>query len=235
MSQTFWEWLNQSPPSVQLQYLMSGHWIAQAIGVAAKLGIADRLIDGARSTNELAQETGAHPRALYRLLRALASVGVFTEIEPERFALTPMAEALRGDKPASLRDRAAQMCGDVSWRTWGQLAYSVQTGQPAFNLVHGMDAWEYRSKHPEIDAKFNASMTSLANQVAQSIASSYDFSEFKSLVDVGGSYGALVIALLNANPGLKTVLFDLPHVIAGAREHLRAANLQDRCDLVYIL
>jgi uncharacterized protein (DUF433 family) len=108
--------------------------------VVADLGIADLLAKGTNSCGELAQATGSHPQALYRLLRALASVGIFSEVEPERFELTPMAEALRTDAPVSLRDRALQVCGDVQWRTWGQLGYSVRTGQPAFKQVHDMDA-----------------------------------------------------------------------------------------------
>jgi hypothetical protein len=111
--------------------MISSYWIASAIGVAANLGIADLLADGPKSSDELAQATGSHPRALYRLLRALAGVGVFTEVEPERFGLTPMAEALRADAPASPHGSAVYLCSDLLWRTWSQLGYSVQTGQPA--------------------------------------------------------------------------------------------------------
>jgi len=232
MAETYFEWLNKASPGVQLQYLMSGHWIAQAIGVAADLGIADLLANGPRSSGELAQATGSHPRAIYRLMRGLASVGVFTEVDPMRFALTPIAEVLRADAPASQRDRALQMCGDVQWRTWGQLGYSVRTGQPAFKLVHGMDAWEYRTRNPVLNARFNAAMTSLAGQVANAIASAYDFSRFRTLVDIGGSHGTLLIVILRANPKLRGVLFDLPHVAEGARELLRAASLLERCDIV---
>ena len=232
MTQKFLEWLNQASPAVQLQFLMSGHWIAQAIGVAADLGIADLLSDGPKTSGELAEATGSNSRALYRLMRALASIGIFTEVEPERFTLTPVAEALRSDAPASFRDRALQMCGDVSWRTWGQLGFSVRTGQPAFKHVHGMDAWEYRARNPELDARFNASMTSLASQAANAIVSAYDFSRFDLVADVGGSYGALLIAILHANTKLRGLLFDLPHVVEGAREQLKAAGLLGRCEIL---
>ena len=232
MTQRYFEWLNEASPGVQLQFLMSGHWITQAIGVAADLGIADLLSDGPKTSGELAQATGSHPRAIYRLMRGLASVGVFTELDPMRFALTPIAEGLRADAPASQRDRALQVCGDVQWRTWGQLGYSVRTGQPAFNQVHGMDAWEYRARNPEVAARFNAGMTSLASQAANAIASAYDFSGLGILVDVGGSHGALLVAILRANPMLRAVLFDLPHVAEGAREPLRVADLLERCDIV---
>jgi O-methyltransferase/methyltransferase family protein len=232
MTQRYFEWLNQASSGVQLQFLMSGHWIAQAIGVAADLGIADLLSKGPKTSGELAIATGSDHQSLYRLMRALASVGVFNEVEPERFALTPIAEGLRADAPASQRDRALQMCSDVQWRTWGQLGYSVRTGQPAFKQVHGMDAWEYRARNPDVDARFNAAMTSLATQVANAIASAYDFSGLGILVDVGGGHGALLVAILRANPRLRAVLFDLPQVAEGAREPLRAAGLLERCDIV---
>src|SRR5215218_2263243 len=106
MGDAYFEWLSQAPPVAQVNHLISGGWIAQAVGVAAELGIADLLADGPKSSNELAQATGSHPRALYRLLRTLASIGVFTESAPRRFALTPMAELLRSDSPTSVRGRA---------------------------------------------------------------------------------------------------------------------------------
>ena len=141
MTQTYFEWLSQASPSVQLQQLISGHWIAQAIAVAAELGIADLLADGPRSSDDLAQAAGCHSGALYRLLRALAGLGVFTEVESKRFDLTPMAEMLRADAPASVRSRAIQTCSDVQWRTWGQLGYSVRTGRPSLEHIFGMDQW----------------------------------------------------------------------------------------------
>src|SRR3712207_5349823 len=148
MANEYFEQLSQAPPGVQVQHLISGGWVAQAIAVAADLSIADLLADGPKSSGELAEETGSHPRALYRVLRALAGVGIFSEVEPERFGLTPMAEALRDDAPASLRAWARFVCGDVHWRTWGQLGHSVRTGCTAFKHVHGMENWEYRAQHP---------------------------------------------------------------------------------------
>jgi hypothetical protein len=232
MPQTYFEWLSQASPSVQLQQLISGHWIAQAIGVAADLGIADLLADGPRSSDDLAKTAGCHSSALYRLLRALASVGVFTEVEPKQFALTPMGEVLRADASASVRNRAIQTCSDVPWRNWGQLGYSVRTGQPAFEHIFGMNQWEYRAANPEENARFNASETSVVTQVANAVASAYDYSGFGRLVDVGGSHGALLIAILKNNPELRGVLFDQPHVVEGAREPLKTASLLERCEIV---
>ena len=139
MTQTYFEWLSQASPSVQLQQMISGHWIAQAIGIAAELGIADLLADGPRWSDDLAKAAGCHSDALYRLLRGLASLGVFTEVESKRFGLTPMAEALRADASASQRSTAIQTCSDEQWRAWGQLGYSVRTGQPTFEHIFVMN------------------------------------------------------------------------------------------------
>jgi hypothetical protein len=231
MTQTYFEWLSQASPSAQLQQLISGHWIAQAIAAAAELGIADLLAAGPRSSDDLAQAAGCHPGALYRLLRALAGLRIFTEVEPKRFGLTPMAEVLRADAAASLRLRAMQTCSDVPWRAWGQLGYSVRTGQSAFEHVFGMDTWEYRARNPEVNARFNTSETNIVTQVANAVVGAYDFSALGTLVDVGGGHGGLLIAILGVNPELRAVLFDQPHVVEGAREPLAAAGLLNRCEI----
>ncbi len=232
MAQSYFERLSQAPPAAQLNHLISGGWIAQAISVAAELGIADLLAAGPRLSDDLAQATGSHPRALYRLLRTLASVGIFSEVEPGLFGLTPMAELLRSDVPTSLRGRARFTCGDVQWRTWGQLGYSVRTGRPAFEHVHGMDAWEYRVQHPDVNAAFNAAMTSISSQVAGAVVATYDFSGFAKVVDVGGGHGTMLTAILGANPAAQGIVFDQPHVVEGAKEAVVAAGLQDRCEVV---
>jgi SAM-dependent methyltransferase len=232
MGDAYFEWLSQAPPVAQVNHLISGGWIAQAIGVAAESGIADLLADGPRSSIDLAQATDSHPQALYRLMRALASVGIFSEVEPERFGLTPMADILRSDTPTSLRGRARQVSGDVQWRTWGQLRYSVRTGQPAFKHVHGMDAWTYRAQHPEVNAAFNAAMTSITSMATNAVVTAYDFSGAATVADIGGGHGAMLVGVLQANPDLRGVVFDLPHVVEGAEEAVTAAGLRERCDIV---
>ena len=232
MANTYFEQLSQESPGVQLQHLIAGGWVAQAIAVAADLGIADLLADGPKSSAELAEATDSHPRALYRLLRTLAGVGVFTEVEPETFGLTPMAETLRSDVPASLRAWARQTCGDVQWRTWGQLGHSVRTGGTAFKHVHGMENWQYRAQHPEANAMFNAAMTSFSSQVTGAVVAAYDFSRFGTLVDVGGGLGQLLATILAATPSLRGLLFDQPHVVANAGRILADAGVADRCEIV---
>ena len=232
MPQTYFEWLSQASPSVQLQQLISGHWIAQAIGVAAELGIADLLADGPRSSDDLAKAAGCQ---LWCALPAAASVGEPGGFYRGRITAVRADTDGRGAKGRCVRftrSRAIQTCSDVQWRAWGQLGYSVRTGQPAFEHIFGMDQWEYRARNPEVNAKFNASETSIVTQVANAVASAYDFSGFGSLIDVGGSHGALLIAILRVNPGLRAVLFDQPHVVEGARKPLVAAGLLERCEIV---
>lgn len=228
----YFERLSQAPPDVQLNHLLAGAWVAQAIGVAAELVIADLLIEGPKSNADLARATGSRACALYRLLRALASVGVFSEVAPERFGLTPVADLLRTETPGSFRDMARFRCGEGQWATWGRLGYSVRTGRPVFDEVHGVDFWDYLEQHPDTAAIFNAAMTGTISEVASAVAAGYEFSEFGTVVDVGGGQAALMIAILRRASALRGIVFDLPHVVAGAQGTLQAAGVAQRCKLV---
>lgn len=221
---------NELSPRDTLLRMTNAFQVSQAIHVAATLGIADLLEDGPRSADELAETTGTHAPTLYRLLRALASVGVFTEDDDDRFALTPLAEYLRTDSPDSLRAWAMQIGQRYFWTSWGHLLHGVRTGEPAFPELYGTTAWEYRAAHPEEDAIFNAAMTALSAPVAEAVVRSYDFSGLGVLVDVGGGEGGLLAAILAANPTLRGVLFDLPHV-AAAGALLERAGVADRCEI----
>jgi hypothetical protein len=232
MTGSYFAWLDQATPGDQLNCLISGSWITQAIRVAAELGIADIIANGQTSSDVLAEATGSHPRALYRVLRALASVGIFSEHEPGQFALTPMAELLRSDAPTSLRGRARYAGNPEQWRAWGEFGYSVRTAKTAFEHVHGMDVWEYRAKNPTVGAAFNAAMTSMSLQVAHAVADAYDFSVIDTVVDVAGGHGALLMTILRAHSGLRGILTDLPHVADGAEHAVTEAGLSDRCTVV---
>jgi hypothetical protein len=232
MTGSFFAWLDQESPGEQLNCLISGGYIAQAITVAADLGIADLIANGQTSSRALAEATGSHPRALYRVLRMLASIGIFSEHDPGQFSLTPMAKLLRSDSPASLRGRARLVGSQEQWRTWGELGYSVKTGKTAFEHVHGMDVWEYRAKHPAAGAAFNAAMTGMSRQVAGAVSDAYDFSGLDTVVDVAGGHGELLMAILRAHPGLRGVVTDLPHVADGAERAVAEAGLGDRCTVV---
>jgi hypothetical protein len=219
-------------PALALRRLANGHQVAQAIHVAAVLGIADLLADGPRTSDDLADATGAHPGALYRLLRALAGVGVFREEADRRFALTDLGACLRADAPEPGGSWAAFVGEPYQWQAWGALLHSVRTGENAFRHVHGVDSWTYRAHHPDLSAGFDRAMTDLSRQVSTAVLAAYDFGRFKQVVDVGGGNGAFLAAILAKYPGMHGVLFDQPHVVRGAGPTLTAAGVADRCEIV---
>ena len=219
-----------SSPETLLQ-MMTGYWISQAIYAAAKLGIADLLKDGPKSSDELAQATGMHGRSLYRLLRALASVGVFVESADGRFGLTPLAEYLQSGVPGSMR-AFALLQSELQYRAYGEVLHSVKTGETAFNLVCGQELFPYLTQHPTAATVFDEAMTGYTTQVAAAVAAAYDFSQFGTLVDVGGGHGTLLTAILQANPALHGLLFDLPHVAEDAKKRIAAAGLAERCTII---
>jgi hypothetical protein len=222
---------DETSPRDTLLRMTNAFQVSQAIYVAATLGIADLLEDGPKSVDELAETTGTHAPTLYRLLRALASVGIFVETDG-RFGLTPLAEYLRTDTPGSLR-AFVMLSGQQSlWTSWGHLLHSVRTGESAFRKVYGMAPFEYWADHPEEDAVFKAAMTSHSSGVVDAVVRSYDFSAIGVLLDVGGGEGVLLAAILAANPSLQGILFDQPHVVGPVGALLERAGVADRCEVV---
>ncbi|HEX5502372.1 MAG TPA: methyltransferase [Thermomicrobiales bacterium] len=220
------------PASLTMKRLVDGYRISQAIRVAVTLGLADHLRDGPRGADDLAAATETHPPALYRLLRALASVGVFREEGDRRFALTPLGDCLRADAPEPVGPWATFAAGPYLWRAWEELLQSVRTGESAVPHVHGMSAWEYRARHPEEGAIFDAAMTGNSRRLAAALLAGYDFRRFGRGVDVGGGQGLFLAAILARYPTAQGVLFDQPHVVAGAGLILHAAGVADRCRVV---
>jgi hypothetical protein len=218
------------PPPVAMFQLIAGFWVSRTLYIAAKLGIADLLKDQAKSSEELAQATGTHAPSLYRVLRALASVGVFAEVEDGRFRLTPVGECLRTGVPGSMRALATMLCGQ--WRAWEDALYSVETGKIAFDHVFGMGLYQYLAQNPEAGTNFAEAMTEYTTPVAALVAAAYDFSPIGKLIDVGGGHGTLITAILKAHPTLTGVLFDVPPVAEGARQRIEAAGVAGRCELV---
>ncbi len=219
------------PPSAALEQMMWGYQRSQALYVAAKLGIADVLKDGPKSCEALAQATGTHVRSLYRVLRYLASIGVFTEGQHAEFGLTPLAACLQTGVPGSRRAMAI-MHGEEHYRAWGEILYSVTTGEPAFNHLFGQGVFAYLAAHPEASAVLNEGMTERATEMAHAVVQVYDFSSYGTIVDVGGGYGTFLTALLQVNPQARGMLFDQPHVVAGATKHIEASGLGGRCHTV---
>jgi hypothetical protein len=212
--------------------MLQGFRVTQALHVTAKLGIADLLAAGPRTADDLAAATGTHARALYRLLRAVAPVGVLSEDAAGAFALTDLGQHLRADHPRSVRGLALFQGDPEMYGTWQHLLHSVSTGEPAFRHLHGVDHWEYNARHPEAGAVFDAAMTSRSLQERDAVLAGYDFSGARTVVDVAGGHGALLAGILAANPRARGVLFDQPHVVADAEPALRDAGVADRCALV---
>jgi hypothetical protein len=218
-----------APQFVMLQ-MIAGFWVSRAIYVAAKLGLADLVKDSPKTADELARLTGTHSPSLYRALRALASVGVFTEDGQGRFAQTPLSETLRSDTPGSLRAMAIVELGQEHFPAWGNLMHSVKTGEIAFDNMFKQSAWEYYAQNPEDARNFNEAMKGLTELVNMAVLGAYDFSGADKLVDVAGGTGGLISAILAAHPRMRGVLFDLPHVIAEAGPLLDAEGVRDRCE-----
>jgi hypothetical protein len=222
----------ESPsPQQQMMRLLSGYWVAQALYVAAKLGLADALKDVPRAAADLAAATRTHPGALHRLLRALASVGVFAEDDQHRFALTPLAECLRGDVPGSQRSLAVMM-GEEHYHAFGDLLYSVQTGKIAFDKLYGMPVFDFLQTHLEQAKIFDEAMVGVHGRETGAMLDAYDFAGVRILADLGGGNGSLLTAVLRRHPDMRGILYDLPGVFERATANLRAAGLTDRCQAV---
>jgi hypothetical protein len=232
VNDAYLEYLRQASPGARLQHLMAGYWTTQAIAVAAELGIADLLVEGPRASEELAAATGTHPAALYRLLRALAGLGLFTEGEPHAFAVTYLGALFQSDHPQSLRRSAMYAGGEETWQSARHLRYSIETGQSAFEHVFQMSVWEYRAQHPEASASFTANMTGVVAQVADAVVAAYDFTSFGTVVDLGGGDGSLLASILRATPGLRGILLEEAPVAERASRSLETAGLQDRCAVI---
>lgn len=224
-------------PAGQLLTLITGYWISQAIHVAAELGIADLLGKRGRPIQDLARATGSNPDALYRLMRALAASGVFAEAAPREFVLTPMGALLKRDMPGNLRDFSRFQGDGWHWNSWGGLGESVKNGRPA-QLLAGAggnqraNCFEYLASQPESAAIFNAAMTGYTAQVHAAVAESYDFSDARMVMDVGGGHGALLAVLLDQYPALRGVLFDRESVVMGSRQTFAEFGVSDRVELV---
>jgi hypothetical protein len=220
------------PPEAFLSNIAFGALMTQALAVAAELKIADALAERPQSIAELAAATGTHERALYRILRSLASIGIFTETETQVFANTPYSEPLRSDAPNSMRNGAIFMGADWHWKVWGDTLYSVKTGKPAWGQAHGEEVFNYFSENPEHAAIFNDAMTDMSMGTATPVVEAYDFSGIETLADIAGGHGYLLAQILKTNENLKGVLFDMPQVIEGAPALLEREAVKDRVETV---
>jgi orsellinic acid C2-O-methyltransferase len=221
------------PPGLVLYQMSIGHYVSRALYLAAKLGLADLLGDGPRDYRELAVHTDTDAESLRRVMRLLASVGVFTEGDDGNFALTSLGEMLRSDVPGSMRTSVMLFAGIRIQDGWKELEYCVRTGNPAFRReAPDADAFAVMAADPEAAAVFDAAMATFSAQTAAAVTAAYDFSGFANAVDVGGGNGSLLVGILKANPALRGVVFDQPHVGTRAKEQIAAAGMAERCEFV---
>jgi ubiquinone/menaquinone biosynthesis C-methylase UbiE len=216
---------NELPPG-QLMKFIVGKWISKPIYVAAELGIADMLAEGPKNIGELAQASQSHAPSLYRMMRALASVGIFFETEDKRFELTPMAEYL---KTGSMRSIALLFNSNWSDKAWGYFLDSVKTGDTAFEKAHGMPVSDWLERNPRAADVLNEANAVKAANSHRAVVDVYDFSGINTLTDVGGGIGVLMAEILIANPSMKGVVADIPSVIKEARKIIQSRGLEARC------
>lgn len=211
---------------------IAAHWQSQLIYVAAKLGIADALANGPLTVDEIAARVGAHVPSLRRVLRALASLGIFASDAHGRYHLTRLAQTLRSDHPESLRDFALMLVDDYNWSAWGALEHAVRTGSNAFAQVHGAPAFDWMRMHPDKERMFSASMASLSVLENAAVARAYAFGKLRKVVDVGGAHGHLLVAILRSYVRVRGVLFDQPAVIEEALKagYVSEPDVGGRCE-----
>jgi hypothetical protein len=217
------------PPEVQLFQFATGFVISQSIYAAATLKLADQIAaSGERTAADLATASGANEDAVFRLLRALASIGIFRETQPRTFALTPMAELLQSNHPARLR-AAVIMLGETQYGPWGDVMHSMKTGLPAFEHVFGKPIFEYLSDNPHLGPIFDDAMVGIHGGETQPMIAAANFSAFNTIIDIGGGNASVLIEVLRAAPSTRGIVFDLPPVVERTRHILQQAGLADRC------
>lgn len=221
----------RTTPHGELMRMLNASLITQALAVAAELGIADLVASGPRSVGDLAARSGANPECLYRVLRALAASGVFTEVTPRCFGTTPLADALRDGADGSLRNVARLWGIPQRNAAIGVLLHSVRTGEPSFPHLHGNDWWAHLAANPEHAAVFAAAMGDMSRRLHAATLEAYDLSSVPTLVDVGGGRGHLAVALLHRYPHLRVTIFDQRDVVVHAAEVLAKAGVADRAQL----
>jgi hypothetical protein len=224
-----------SPEAAAAQTLMglsTGYVASTALYVAVKLRIADRIETGTRDAAGLARATGMNEDALYRVLRTLASLGIFEETAPREFSNNAAASMLRSDVAGSFHDMALWITDPFHFQVHADAMYSVQTGKPAVEKTFGMPVFEYFARHPGESEIFNNAMTAFSAVVVPAVLEAYDFSGIRTLIDIAGGHGRVLTSILQKYPAMRGLLFDLEHVLAGARPRIAELGLAERCQTV---
>lgn len=221
----------QPTPQEQIFQICLGFIAPICLNVVANLSVADQLAEGPKHVDEIARAAQVNPDALYRILRAISTTGVFQEVEPRRFAQTPVSDVLRRDHPQSVRPFALFFPDPLHFRCYSNLMHAVKTGETTVKPTVGKELFEWLREHPEESAIFNAGMVNVTQMFIPAVLDAYDFSETRTLVDIGGGHGSVVAAVLKSYPHMKGILFDLDHVVEGAAPYLKAEGVLDRCEI----
>ena len=216
-------------PQLQMRSLLMGFIVSRGIQVAAELGLADALANGPKGRDALAREVGAHADTMDRLMRTLASFGVFERLPDGRYANTPCSECLRSDTPGSMRALARMYGGSAVWEAWAGLEHSVRSGEPGFAHIHGTPMFEYLAAHPDSARRFDEGMVAVSRMMNEALVDAYEWDTIGTLVDVAGGVGGTLAAILRAHPRVQGVLFDVPHVIERGRDYLAQQGVAARC------
>ncbi|MEP5153384.1 methyltransferase [Planktotalea sp.] len=222
---------NAASPRLALMKIALGGWLSQATYAAAKLGLVEIIGDGALTPHEIAGKAGTDPDVSYRLLRALASVGLFVEDEDGRFSVTPVGECLSGERPDSLLPLVTMM-GEEFHKVWGDIVPSIQTGEPAFPRVFGESFFEFLQDHNSSGTNFDACMATLHGAEADHVVDTFDFSPYRKIADIGGGKGSLLCTILRRHEEAEGILYDLPEVIERAKVFVGDAGMSERCTLI---
>lgn len=218
----------EQTPQAQMMHMATAYWASSLVYTAADMGLADRLAEAPRTAAELALSTGSDAPALYRVMRTLAGMGLFTEDSNQRFSLTPLGETLHTGTPGSVRSCVLTIAGQLVTKSVGELPYSIKTGQPAFEKLFRMPLFEWLAKHPVEASMFSETMVGFHGAEPAAVAKAYDFSQFETVIDVGGATGNLLTAILSQHRKPRGILFDLPHVVRDAPALIKARELSDR-------
>jgi hypothetical protein len=219
------------PPQIAMFEMIVGMWVSQALGVAAKLGVADIIGEGTVSSEVIAEKTGVAPEPLYRLLRALAAQDIFEESSLGQFKLTGLGRCLRSDVPESVRAMAIFQ-SQYQWPHWAELLSSVKTGETAAEKVRGKSLFEFMVSHPDAQTQFDEFMASVSSMETSAVLGAYSFASYKVIADIGGGTGRFLSAILESAPRAKGILYDQPHVVKGAYDHFSSPSLKGRCEIV---
>jgi hypothetical protein len=216
------------PPQAQLMQMAMGFCASYLLRAAVQLSLADHLADGPKTASQLAILTHAHAPSLHRLLRTLASIGIFAEDDEHRFSLNALTEPLRANVPGSVHNSILSFTGPLFTIPWSRLDYCALTGQPSFDANFGVPFFEYLPTQPEEAAWFSDLLIGLNSADAPAVADAYDFSPFAHIADIGGATGHILATVLAAHPGPRGTIFDLPHNQAAATELVATRGLADR-------